>query len=158
MKTKLAVFLSTFLGVGYFPIAPGTVGSLVAFVFYLLLPQSIFMQQAAYTLPALMLLSVISVYFISEAEKKLGHDSGKIVIDEVWGYFFAVILLPKKLLVIILSIILFRIFDIFKPEPVNALQKLPKGWGVMADDIMAGIYANLSIRIIIYLKEIICGF
>jgi phosphatidylglycerophosphatase A len=158
MKTKLAVFLSTFLGVGYFPIAPGTAGSLVAFVFYLLLPQSIFMQQAAYTLLALMLLSVISVYFISEAEKKLGHDSGKIVIDEVWGYFFAVILLPKKLLVIILSIILFRIFDIFKPEPVNALQKLPKGWGVMADDIMAGIYANVSIRIIIYLKEIICGF
>jgi phosphatidylglycerophosphatase A len=45
-----------------------------------------------------------------------------------------------------------------KPEPVNVLQKLPRGWGVMADDIMAGIYANVSIRIIIYLKEIICGF
>ncbi|MDY6896376.1 MAG: phosphatidylglycerophosphatase A [Thermotogota bacterium] len=158
MKNKLSLVVSTFFGIGYFPKAPGTAGSLVAFSIYLLLPENLFLRQAIYTLPMLLLLSIISVYFISKAEKILGHDSGKIVLDEVLGYFFSVILLPKKLIVIILSIVLFRIFDIFKPEPVNALQMLPKGWGVMADDIMAGIYANISIRIIIYLKEILCGF
>lgn len=158
MKAKLSVLFSTFFKVGFFPLMPGTIGSFIALIIYLLLPDNIFTEYVIYSLPALLLLSLISVYFISEAEKKLGHDSGKIIIDEVCGYFFAVILLPKKLLVIILSIILFRIFDILKPEPVNVLQKLPRGWGVMADDIMAGIYANVSIRIIIYLKEIICGF
>jgi len=58
-----------------------------------------------------------------------------------------VLFLPKTLIIIVSALILFRIFDIFKPEPVNLLQKLPRGWGVLADDIMAGIYANIVLQI-----------
>ena len=148
---KFSVFFSTLLRVGYFPKAPGTAGTLVAACVYWLFPGSWFENFPAnlYFVISILLLSVVSVYFISKAETKLGHDNGKIVIDEFWGYMMAVAFLPKTLTVLILSFILFRVFDIFKPEPVNMLQKLPAGWGVMADDLMAGIYANLGIRIIL---------
>ena len=79
----------------------------------------------------------------------MGHDNGKIVVDEFIGFLFALLFLPKTLMVIIIAFILFRIFDIFKPEPVNVLQKLSGGWGVLADDVMAGIYANFSLQILI---------
>lgn len=101
---------------------------------------------------SVLVFSLISVFFISKAEEKLGHDSGKIVIDEFLGYMIAVAFLPKTFFMLILSFILFRIFDIFKPEPVNMLQKLPRGWGVLADDLMAGIYSNLAIRFILIVK------
>jgi phosphatidylglycerophosphatase A len=91
---------------------------------------------------------LIAVFFISKAEKKLGHDSNKIVLDEFMGYFIAVVFLPKTVLIAIFAFILFRFFDIFKPEPVNVLQKLPAGWGVMADDLMAGVYTNISLQML----------
>ncbi|MFC1898503.1 phosphatidylglycerophosphatase A [Candidatus Cloacimonadota bacterium] len=152
---NLSVFISTLFGVGYFPKAPGTAGTIVAACVYWLMSESWFASFPTnlYFVISILLLSLISVYFISKAETKLGHDNGKIVIDEFWGYMLAVAFLPKTLTVLILSFILFRIFDIFKPEPVNILQKLPKGWGVMADDLMAGIYANLGIRIIFFVHS-----
>jgi len=96
-------------------------------------------------------MSLISVFFISEAEKVLGHDNGMIIIDEFWGYMVAVLFLPKTLFVVIAAFVLFRIFDIFKPEPVDMLQKLPAGWGVMVDDLMAGVYANIVLQILVRL-------
>lgn len=144
-------YLSTLFGIGLFPKAPGTAGTLFAAIVYFVLPDvwfSSFWGIIAF-LAVIILGSLISVFFISKAEIGLGHDSGKIVIDEFWGYMIAVIFLPKTLLVIFLAFVLFRIFDIFKPEPVNVLQKLPGGWGVMADDIMAGIYLNIVLQIII---------
>jgi len=148
---KFSVFFSTLFRVGYFPKAPGTAGTFVAACVYWLLPESWFERfpENLFFLISIIFLSVVSVYFISKAEYELGHDNGKIVLDEFWGYMLAVAFLPKTIIVLIISFILFRIFDIFKPEPVNILQKLPKGWGVMADDLMAGIYANLGIRIIL---------
>lgn len=148
---NFSVLISSLFRLGYFPKAPGTAGTIVAACIYWLLPNS-WMEKFPANLIFLicvLLLSLISVYFISKAEEKLGHDSGKIVIDEFWGYMIAVAFLPKTFIVLILSFILFRVFDIFKPEPVNMLQKLPRGWGVLADDLMAGIYTNLAIRIIL---------
>ena len=147
---KFSIFISTLFSVGYFPKAPGTAGTLVAVCVYWLLPESWFenFPTNLYFVLSVLFLSLISVYFVSKAETKLGHDNGKIVIDEFFGYMIAVAFLPKTLTVLIISFILFRLFDIFKPEPVNILQKLPAGWGVMADDLMAGIYANIGIRII----------
>ena len=104
-----------------------------------------------YLLVLIIILSCISVIFINKTEKKLGHDNGKIIIDEFFGYFISILFLPKNLFVCVGAFILFRIFDIFKPEPVNILQKLPGGWGVLADDIMAGIYANLVLQVVVRL-------
>jgi phosphatidylglycerophosphatase A len=92
--------------------------------------------------------SVVSVPIISAAEKHLGHDNGKIVLDEFWGYMLAVWFLPKNLVVIIGAFVLFRVFDIAKPGPVNRIQSLPGGWGVMADDLLAGLFANGILQIV----------
>ena len=144
---KLSVFFSTLFGVGYFPKAPGTAGTLFAAAVYFLLPDKWFGNNF-YVLGCVLFLSLISVFVISKAEKILGHDSKKIVLDEFFGVFFAVIFLPKTLFVIIMAFFLFRFFDILKPVPVNILQKLPEGWGVMADDVMAGIYTNIFLQVL----------
>lgn len=151
MKIKWSIIYSTFLGSGFFPLFPGTIGSLVAMVIYLLLPGVIFEQLSNQLIFSgiLVIFSLISVPVVTRAEKYLGHDCGKIVVDEVAGYFVAVLFLPKSLLTALLGFVFFRIFDIFKPEPVNMLQKLPGGWGVMVDDLMAGIYANIIVRILL---------
>ncbi|MBT3168375.1 MAG: phosphatidylglycerophosphatase A [Candidatus Cloacimonetes bacterium] len=149
---KTSVYISTLFGIGYFPKAPGTAGTLFAAMVYFILPEK--WIGSVYLILSILFLSLISVLFISKAEKKLGHDNGKIVIDEFFGYFVAMMFLPKSLLILTLAFILFRFFDIFKPEPVNVLQKLPKGWGVMADDIMAGIYTNICLQILLYFKYI----
>jgi len=146
---KFSEYLSTLFGIGYFPKAPGTAGTLFAAFVYLALPDN--WQNSFFAIIVILFGSLISVFFISKAEESLGHDNGKIVLDELWGYFVAVLFLPKTITIIIAAFILFRIFDILKPEPVNILQKLPKGWGVMADDIMAGIYANIILQIVIRL-------
>jgi len=151
MKIKFSVAYSTCLGCGYFPKMPGTIGTLLAFIVYLLLPESIFkgIEFNFIFLGAVLLLSVISIPIITRAERYLGHDNGKIVMDEFLGYLLGVAFLPKGIITGLIIFVLFRIFDIFKIEPVNMLQKLPGGAGVMADDLMAGVYSNLIARLII---------
>lgn len=152
---NFANLISTLFGAGYFPKAPGTAGTIIAACFYWLLPISWFTVFPAnlFFLLGIIMLSFLSVFVVSKAEERLGHDSSKIVIDEFWGYLLAVAFLPKTFKVLVMSFILFRLFDIFKPEPVNLLQKLPRGWGVIADDLMAGVYANLALRLfLIFIK------
>jgi phosphatidylglycerophosphatase A len=148
---NLPVIISTLFGTGYFPKAPGTAGTLIAALVYLLLPVKLFgsLENNVIFFTCVLILSLISVLFISKAEKKLGHDNNKIVLDEFLGYFIAVVFLPKTVLIAFFAFMLFRFFDIFKPEPVNILQKLHAGWGVMADDLMAGVYTNISLQILI---------
>jgi len=141
-------FISTLFGIGYFPKAPGTMGTAFAAILYYIFIQ-LGWENGWLFLAGTLALALVSVFFITKAEKDLGHDAGSIVIDELIGYFIAVMFLPQNLMVVITAFILFRIFDIFKPEPVNVLQKLPAGWGVMVDDIMAGIYANVVLQILV---------
>lgn len=148
---NISLIISTFLGIGYFPFMPGTIGTLAAALIYLIIPDSVFASVSGnlFALAAVLILSVLSVPFIFRSEKILGEDSGKIVIDEVFGYMIAILFLPKTLSTAVIAFVFFRIFDIFKLEPVNKLQSLPKGWGVIADDIMAGVYANICSQIVI---------
>lgn len=145
---SISKFISTLFGIGYFPKAPGTMGTAFAAVLYYVLIQ-LGWGNSWLALACTLALALVSVFFISRAEKDLGHDAGSIVIDELIGYFIAIMFLPQNLAVVIAAFILFRIFDIFKPEPVKFLEKLPTGWGVMADDIMAGIYANVVLQILV---------
>ena len=149
---KFFLIISTLFGVGYFPKAPGTAGTIIAAAVYYLLPEKWFVkfENSIIFLVIILILSIISVFITSKAEEILGKDDKKIVLDEFLGFFIAVLFLPKTLFIIISAFILFRIFDILKPEPVNVLQRLPKGWGVMSDDIMAAIYANVTLQIILF--------
>ena len=149
---KFYILFSTVFRIGYFPFAPGTIGTLFAASLYLILPldfKSINFTEAFF----LIFFAGLSIPIITRTEDYLSHDDKRIVIDEVFGYIVAVLFFDKTLLIIILGFVFFRIFDILKPEPVDVLQKLPGGFGVLLDDIMAGIYANISIRIVFLVMD-----
>ncbi len=147
--------ISTFLGIGYSPLAPGTMGSIAATILYwYFLPTGGFVW-----LLMIIILSFIGVAVSSVTEKefqeanndKNAHDPSIIVFDEVAGVLFALFGMAKELPWVLAALILFRLFDIIKPFPVNKFEKLPGGWGIMLDDIVAGILANVILQIVLVL-------
>lgn len=91
----------------------------------------------------------VAVITSGKAEERYGKDARCIVIDEVAGMFISLCFLPRSALVFLLAFVGFRIFDVLKPFPAGRLQRLPGGWGVVADDVFAGIYTNIVIRILV---------
>lgn len=144
MKRSSAV-LATFFGVGLAPAAPGTAASAVAALAYKL---------ALHDLPGPLFVLLIALLFAGGAavaarySADIGRpDPGRIVIDEVCGQLVALAFLPAGWLPVGLSFALFRFFDIIKPWPIRTLEKLPGGWGIMADDVGAGLAAALLARL-----------
>ena len=90
----------------------------------------------------------LGVYSSTKAEETMGHDNGHIVIDEVCGYWFALYLFPPTPYYIVFGFLLFRLFDIAKPYTIYKLPNVPKGWGVMVDDILAGVYTAIVLGLI----------
>lgn len=99
----------------------------------------------------------ISVWAAGRAEPLFGHDSGRIVIDEWAGVFVCYLGLPPDAWVMAPLFVLFRVFDVWKPWPTRKLESLPGGVGVTADDLMAGVYTNLAVRLVLILLPIACG-
>jgi len=149
-KLNIYTFLAAFLGIGFIPFMPGTFGSLAAYGIYLLPKGELFIGTGLlYFIPAWLIFCLLAVYLSGKAEKTLGKDNGAIVIDEVCGYFVSVLFLPHNWLIGLYTFALFRVFDIAKPFPIMRAQKIPAGWGIVIDDIIAGIYANLLIQVLI---------
>jgi phosphatidylglycerophosphatase A len=150
---KLSVFTATLFGVGYFPIFPGTAASFLTTVLIFVFPSriQIMIETDVFCLVIGILLFLISVIVCDEAEKELGKDNRKIVLDEFWGMIIASLFLPKTLVNIAIAFILFRVFDILKFWPIKLVEKLPGGLGIMTDDILAGILANVGVRLFIYI-------
>lgn len=146
MNEKAIKFLSTGFGSGLMPIAPGTVGTLVGIpVCLLCLPLPWFGR-----LLVVLVLSALSIYITGRAEEIYQKkDDQRIVIDEIVG--FQVTMLPVTIttLHICIGFVLFRVFDILKPFPLNHLQKLRGGWGVVMDDVGAGIYAGALMLLLV---------
>ena len=144
---KTVIFIATGAYSGYSPFAPGTVGTLAAIPLYLLIAP---LEPWLYGAIVLALLP-ISFWSAGEAEKFFGtKDSKQIVIDEILGYFVTMFMAPAGWVYVIAGFFLFRIFDIFKPYPVNRFEKLGGGIGVVMDDIMAGVYAALLLQVLVY--------
>jgi phosphatidylglycerophosphatase A len=137
-------FIATGFFSGYSPLIPGTTGSLAGVLVYLSLKNLKF----PYYLLFLVLLFFFGVWVSKKAEDIFQEkDSKKIVIDEIVGFLMAVFLLPFKFKFIIFSFILFRLFDWWKPFPIRSLERLKGGWGIMLDDLLAGIYTNVVLQI-----------
>ena len=132
---------------GYSPLFPGTAGSLVGLAFY-----AIPGIEGAYIFSTVIIvtffLGVITSKYI---EARLGDDPQIIVIDEIVGMWISLYLIPKSLWLIILAFILFRFYDIVKPSPARNIEKVKNGWGIMLDDVFAGVYANISVRVLMYI-------
>jgi phosphatidylglycerophosphatase A len=148
-KLSFSTALATMFGVGLIPFAPGTFGSLAAFGLYMILP-AMYAGIWVWLFPILIAgLALLSVRLCYKAEQVLGEDAGSIVLDELWGYFVATLFLPHSWLIGLYAFVLFRAFDITKPFPIYRSQRLTKGWGVVIDDILAGVYANILLQILI---------
>jgi phosphatidylglycerophosphatase A len=144
--TRLAVFLATAGFTGYFPFAPGTVGSAVGLVVYTLVwwTQSPLVEGLL-----IVLLFAVGVWACTPAEKYFGGvDPGPVVLDEVVGMLITLAFIPVGLSGAIAGFVIFRIFDVIKPYPAGRFERLHGGLGVMADDAMAAIYANLALRVV----------
>jgi phosphatidylglycerophosphatase A len=142
--TRLAVFIATVGYVGYFPLAPGTVGSAAGLVFYALVwwADSVLLEVGL-----IVGLFAVGMWAGTTAERYFGGiDPGPIVLDEVVGMLITLAFIPVGPSGALAGFFLFRLFDVIKPFPAARLEKLHGGLGVMADDAMAAVYANLSLR------------
>lgn len=143
---RAAIVVATGFGAGYSPIAPGTAGSLVGLLLFWPLQMTPPWVQVAVTAAA---------YFAGvAASTRLAHrlgrkDPGAAVIDEVVGMWLSLLFLPFTPATAVAAFLLFRVLDVFKPYPARQLEALPGGWGIMTDDVMAGVYANLVLRAVL---------
>jgi phosphatidylglycerophosphatase A len=144
MMRVLLKYIATLGFIGYLPFAPGTFGSLAAFVIFILLKPNIFIH-------IIILFLIIPIGIISShyAERLLNDkDSRHIVIDEFCGYLLSVLFIPFSIAYAITAFFLFRFFDILKPFPIRKIGSvLGGGKGIMADDITAALYTNLILQI-----------
>src|SRR2546427_6160166 len=140
-----ALFVATVCGVGYIPFASGTFGSVVGLLMWRLLPATTIAQGVA----------IVAIFALGSwcggvAERHFGRtDPRQVVIDEVMGMLITLFMDPVGWLGAAVGFLVFRVFDVVKPWPSNRLEQLHGGIGVMADDGMAAIYANLALRAIL---------
>lgn len=147
--TRLAVFIATVGYCGYFPFAPGTVGSAAGLLFYALVWWT---GSPIVEVAMIAGLFVAGVWAGTTAERYFGGvDPGPIVMDEVVGMLITLAFIPVGWSGALVGFVLFRIFDVIKPFPAGRLEALHGGLGVMADDAMAAVYANLSLRLLLWL-------
>jgi phosphatidylglycerophosphatase A len=153
-KTKsdwAAIAVATAGGAGFAPKAPGTAGSIVGVLIYLLVEA---LHAGAYYPHAIIFFFIIGVWASSRVEHLWGHDAQRIVIDEVVGqmitFGIAAGRYPLSAFYIILGFGLFRLFDITKPFPIRYLERLKGGLGIVADDVGAGLYALAVLTLIRY--------
>jgi len=150
LRSRLAVAFASFGYVGFAPAAPGTVGAAAAIPLFMALrwADSPWLEVAVCAA-----LVVAGAWSARLTEQALGvEDPGPVVIDEVVGMLVSLLFLPGTWPVILAAFVAFRVFDIVKPWPAGRLEHVPGGWGVMADDVMAGVYANLTIQILIWVR------
>lgn len=145
---KVALCLSTWFGTGLLPKAPGTFGTLGG-------APLLFGMQYLGTISTGVCIGVfvlIAIWSSGLTQRILGrHDPSEVVIDEAAGLLLTFFLVPLSWGGLILGFILFRLFDIFKPFPIKRLEKISGGKGIVLDDLLAGLYANLALRVILFL-------
>ena len=148
-----ALAIATALGVGYAPVAPGTFGSAAGLIVWALLPHT----------PSVQAIAIVVTFGLGSwsgtvAERHFGRtDPGQVVIDEVMGMLITLFMNPVGWPGAVCGFLLFRVADVIKPWPANRLEALPGGVGVMADDGMAAIYANLALRWLLALSHRVIG-
>jgi phosphatidylglycerophosphatase A len=142
--SESARWLATGFGAGYVPLAPGTAGSAVGLLLFW--P----MAPLPWTYPAVACaaVSVTGALAAAHVADRVGlKDPGIVVVDEIVGMWVALIAVPFSLLTAAAAFVLFRAMDVLKPWPARDLERLPGGWGIVADDLAAGVYANLLLRV-----------
>ncbi|MCM8795891.1 MAG: phosphatidylglycerophosphatase A [Candidatus Omnitrophica bacterium] len=137
--------ISSFFFIGYLPFIPGTFGSLAGLFLYF-----VFKDNYLFYILLLFVLMVTGFSLTGKAEEILGRkDAPCIVIDEVIGMLLALIFIPYEIKLLIIDFVLFRILDALKPYPSGMLQNLKGSLGIMSDDIIAGLYTNIILQVVL---------
>ncbi len=144
MRTLIYAFV-TFFGCGYAPIAPATVASFAFMIVWGLAGPVPFGMQ----LGLLAVVIALGVPAATWVERREGKDPSLVVSDEIAGMIVTYLAIDTGWLGLLAGFFLFRFFDIFKPWPVRRFESLPEGWGITMDDVMAGVYANLALRLVL---------
>jgi phosphatidylglycerophosphatase A len=150
---RIALIIATGLGLGYSPVAPGTVGSFFGIILILLLSSFQWrgVQRMALHLFVVTVISVAGIWAASKAEVLFKRrDPPQVVIDEIVGQLltFGLIFRNPRLFLLLVGFVFFRLFDILKPFPLRRLEKAPLGFGIVLDDLAAGFYASLIVFVI----------
>ena len=156
ISKTLIEFIVTGCYSGKSPRVPGTCGTLVAVILAYLL--FLLFPLLAQPVPSLVLagsMGILAIWSVNVSYSlglfgKTEDDPQQVVIDEVAGYFVTIAALGCTLPHLIVGFVLFRVFDIWKPFPVHSLERYPRGWGIVLDDLAAGIYANLCTQLLFY--------
>jgi phosphatidylglycerophosphatase A len=147
---RFFLLFATGLGVGYSPIAPGTLGTLIA------IPVYYFLSEIPSPLYEITFIGFffLSVWISENAEIFFGKkDDPRIVIDEIMGFLITMLWVPKTTLFIVLGFFLFRFFDIVKPPPIRLSERAKGGYGVVLDDVLAGVYANIVLHLLQFIQK-----
>ncbi|MFZ1082927.1 MAG: phosphatidylglycerophosphatase A [Candidatus Kryptoniota bacterium] len=138
--------IATGLGSGFSPAAPGTAGSLMGLAIYFI-PG---FEKIYVIVPATVVFFFWGTYAAGKLEIYWGHDPSRVVIDEIVGMWISIVFVPKKLFLIAIAFLIFRILDIFKPFPASYFDKKNGGFAIMLDDVVCGIYTKILIQIYLY--------
>ncbi|MCD6113325.1 MAG: phosphatidylglycerophosphatase A [Bacteroidales bacterium] len=155
---KLHKLIATGLGTGYSPVAPGTAGAalgIVVFYFFNLGFTTLKINGLlilVLNLVVILTVMLLGIFSIKKVHQIWTHDVQLIVIDEVVGVWIAVFALPFQWQYYLAAFVLFRFFDILKPLYIRKLDNLKTDWSVMLDDVVAGVYANLVLQLVVFLK------
>jgi len=147
---KFHKFIATVAGIGYIGKGGGTVAAIACCIIWFLLPASELFVYWQVLITAIVV--IVGVWSGNKVDLIWGKDSNKVVIDEVAGMMVTLLFIPVKLPYIVTGLFLFRFFDIAKPLLIRKMESFPKGWGVMADDLLAGLYAQLILEGLVYMK------
>lgn len=147
---KLYQLIATFFGIGYIAKGGGTVASVVCCIaWYFIRPGN---EPEYIRLMITGLLFATGVWSAGKMEAKWGKDSYRVVIDEVTGMCCTLLFIPLRWQYVVCGLVLFRFFDIIKPLYIRRMEALKGGWGVMMDDMLAGIYSNLILQLVVLIK------
>ncbi|PJE47518.1 MAG: phosphatidylglycerophosphatase A [Sediminibacterium sp.] len=146
---KVHQILTSFFGIGFISKGGGTVAAIATcLIWYVAIEQ----PNSILAIVSTLLITVYGVWGANQVESSWGKDSSKIVVDEVAGMMISLLFIPITFINLLVALCLFRFFDIVKPLMVRRLENLPKGWGVMGDDVLAGCYSNIVLQIWLYLN------
>ncbi len=140
-------WIASCLGIGFIK-GGGTIAAFVSCMVWYFLQQDGSFHTMMIAVTAMVI--IIGTWSATIVDPLWGKDSGRVVIDEVAGMFTSLLFIPVKWQYLLAGFLLFRFFDIVKPLYIRKAEALPLGWGVMADDIIAGIYTNILLQLIIY--------
>ncbi|MEP7108388.1 MAG: phosphatidylglycerophosphatase A [Ferruginibacter sp.] len=142
---KFHILVASVLGIGYVSKGGGTAAAIVYCIIWFLLPAGY--EKGNWQLLITGMIIIAGTWSSGVVDSLWGRDNNKVVIDEVAGMAIALLYVPKNIGYVMISLVAFRFFDIMKPLGVRKAEILPKGWGVMADDVLAGSYALAVIQL-----------